>query len=178
MTDLTKLSAATLSGLLADRSVSSVEATQAHLDHIAAVDTDVHAFLHIAGVSALATAADVDARRAAGERMGPLAGVPIAIKDVLATKDMPSTAGSKILEGWIPPYDATVVRKLREAGGVIQRSRPPCYVRAPRWGTSSHRVDVRSLHEWADEQGVLPVWGEAARRGCLLPPGWDSGGER
>lgn len=115
MTDLTRLSAADLSGLLADRSVSSVEATKAHLDHIAAVDTDVHAFLHIAGDAALATAADVDARRAAGERLGPLAGVPIAIKDVLATKDMPSTAGSKILEGWIPPYDATVVRKLRDA---------------------------------------------------------------
>jgi aspartyl-tRNA(Asn)/glutamyl-tRNA(Gln) amidotransferase subunit A len=115
MTDLTRLSAAALSGLLADRSVSSVEATRAHLDHIAAVDTDIHAFLHIAGDAALATAADVDARRAAGERLGPLAGVPIAIKDVLATKDMPSTAGSKILEGWIPPYDATVVRKLRDA---------------------------------------------------------------
>jgi aspartyl-tRNA(Asn)/glutamyl-tRNA(Gln) amidotransferase subunit A len=115
MTDLIRLSAAALAGLLADRSVSAVEATRAHLDHIDAVDTDLHAFLHVARDSALATAADVDARRAAGESMGPLAGVPIAIKDVLATKDMPSTSGSKILEGWIPPYDATVVRKLREA---------------------------------------------------------------
>ncbi len=115
MTDLTRLSASALSGLLSDGSVSSVEATRAHLDHIAAVDTDVHAFLHVAGDKALATAADVDARRAAGEKLGPLAGVPIAIKDVLSTKDMPSTSGSKILEGWIPPYDATVVRKVREA---------------------------------------------------------------
>ncbi|MDQ1581436.1 MAG: aspartyl-tRNA(Asn)/glutamyl-tRNA(Gln) amidotransferase subunit, partial [Microbacteriaceae bacterium] len=115
MSDLTRLSAADLSGLLASREVSSVEATRAHLDRIAAVDTDVHAFLHVAADAALRTAADVDARRAAAENLGPLAGVPIAIKDVLATRDMPSTAGSKILEGWVPPYDATVVRKLREA---------------------------------------------------------------
>jgi aspartyl-tRNA(Asn)/glutamyl-tRNA(Gln) amidotransferase subunit A len=115
MTDLTRLSASALSGLLSDGSVSSVEATKAHLDHIAAVDTDVHAFLHVAGEKALATAAEVDSRRASGEELGPLAGVPIAIKDVLSTKDMPSTSGSKILEGWIPPYDATVVRKVREA---------------------------------------------------------------
>jgi aspartyl-tRNA(Asn)/glutamyl-tRNA(Gln) amidotransferase subunit A len=116
VTDLIHLSAATLAGLLADGSVSSVEATRAHLDHIDAVDTDVHAFLHVATDAALAAAAAIDARRAGGESLAPLAGVPIAIKDVLATADMPSTAGSRILEGWIPPYDATVVRKLREAG--------------------------------------------------------------
>ena len=116
MTNLIKLSAADLSALLADRSVSSVEVTRAHLAHIAAIDTDVHAFLHVAGDAALATAARIDARRATGEVLGPLAGVPIAIKDVLATQDMPSTAGSKILEGWIPPYDATVVRRVRDAG--------------------------------------------------------------
>ncbi|NEN06650.1 Asp-tRNA(Asn)/Glu-tRNA(Gln) amidotransferase subunit GatA [Diaminobutyricibacter tongyongensis] len=115
MTDLTRLSASTLADLLATRDISSVEATRAHLDRIEAVDEDVHAFLHVAGDAALATAADIDARRAAGARLSPLAGVPIAIKDVLATKDMPSTSGSKILEGWLPPYDATVVRKLREA---------------------------------------------------------------
>lgn len=116
MTDLIKLSAADLSTLLADRSVSSVEATRAHLDRIEAVDTDLHAFLHVAGDAALAAAARVDAQRAAGNTLGPLAGVPIAIKDVLATQDMPTTAGSKILEGWIPPYDATVVARLRAAG--------------------------------------------------------------
>ncbi|MDJ0378664.1 Asp-tRNA(Asn)/Glu-tRNA(Gln) amidotransferase subunit GatA [Cryobacterium sp. PH31-L1] len=116
MTYLTKLSAAALSELLISREVSAVEATRAHLDHITAVDTDLHAFLHVAGDAALATAAQIDARRAAGDALNPLAGVPIAIKDVLATQDMPTTAGSKILEGWVPPYDATVVARLRAAG--------------------------------------------------------------
>jgi aspartyl-tRNA(Asn)/glutamyl-tRNA(Gln) amidotransferase subunit A len=108
------LSAAELSQKLSSGEVSSVEATQAHLDRIAAVDGDVHAFLHV-NAEALKTAADVDARRAAGEKLGELAGVPIAIKDVLCTIGMPSTAGSRILEGWIPPYDATVVTRLRAA---------------------------------------------------------------
>ena len=116
MTDLTRLSAADLAARLTSGEVSSVEATRAHLDRIEAVDADVHAFLHVAGEKALATAADIDRRRSAGEALGPLAGVPVAIKDVLATDDMPSTSGSKILEGWLPPYDATVVRKLRAAG--------------------------------------------------------------
>ncbi|PWB97019.1 Asp-tRNA(Asn)/Glu-tRNA(Gln) amidotransferase subunit GatA [Salinibacterium hongtaonis] len=114
MTDLTRLSAADLSSKLASGEVSSVEATQAHLDRIAAVDGDVHAFLHVSD-AALSTAASIDARRAAGEPLGALAGVPIAIKDILCTTDMPTTAGSRILEGWVSPYDATVVRKLREA---------------------------------------------------------------
>jgi aspartyl-tRNA(Asn)/glutamyl-tRNA(Gln) amidotransferase subunit A len=115
MSDIIRQSAASLAERLAAGELSSVEVTQAHLDRIAAVDPDVHAFLHVAGESALRTAARVDAARAAGERLGPLAGVPVAIKDVLATNDMPSTSGSKILEGWVPPYDATVVRRLREA---------------------------------------------------------------
>ncbi|MEO6944167.1 MAG: Asp-tRNA(Asn)/Glu-tRNA(Gln) amidotransferase subunit GatA, partial [Lacisediminihabitans sp.] len=114
MGELTRLSAAQLSERLQSREVSSVEVTRASLDRISAVDGDVHAFLHVSS-TALDVAADVDARRAAGEELGPLAGIPIAIKDVLCTIDMPSTAGSRILEGWIPPYDATVVRKLREA---------------------------------------------------------------
>src|SRR5690554_7171379 len=114
MTDLTRLSAVALSEKLQAGEVSSVEVTRAHLDRIAAVDGDVHAFLHVSS-AALDTAQAVDAKRAAGEKLGPLAGVPIVIKDVLCTMDMPSTAGSRMLEGWVPPYDATVVRKLREA---------------------------------------------------------------
>ncbi|MDO9377951.1 MAG: Asp-tRNA(Asn)/Glu-tRNA(Gln) amidotransferase subunit GatA [Nocardioidaceae bacterium] len=114
--DLIRLSASDLAARLADGSVTSVQATQAHLDRIAAVDGAVHAFLHVDAEGALATAADVDARRAAGEPLPTLAGVPIAVKDVLATRGMPTTCGSRILEGWVPPYDATVVSRLRAAG--------------------------------------------------------------
>ena len=115
MSDLTRATAAELSGLLAAGDASSVEITKAHLDRIAAVDGDVHAFLHVSE-TALESARAVDAARAAGEPLGELAGVPVAIKDVLCTVDMPSTAGSRILEGWVPPYDATVVARLRSAG--------------------------------------------------------------
>ena len=115
MTDLTRLSAAALAGSLAKGDVSSVEATRAHLDRIAAVDGDVHAFLHVSD-HALDVAADIDRRRAAGDELGPLAGVPLAIKDVLVTTDMPSTSGSRILEGYMSPFDATVVARSRAAG--------------------------------------------------------------
>lgn len=114
MTDITRLSAADLAEKLAAREISSVEATQAHLDRIAAVDGDVHAFLHVSD-RALDVAADVDRRRAAREELGPVAGVPLAIKDVLVTTDMPSTSGSKILEGYMSPFDATVVARSRAA---------------------------------------------------------------
>lgn len=116
MSDLTRLTAAELAGRLATGEVSSVEATQAHLDRIAAVDGQVHAFLHVSGEEALATAADVDRRRATGEPLHALAGVPIAVKDVVVTQGLPTTAGSRILEGWVPPYDATLVERIKAAG--------------------------------------------------------------
>lgn len=116
MSDLTRLSAAALAERLTAGDVSSVEATRAHLDRIAAVDGVVHAFLHVSADEALATAADVDARRAAGDELHPLAGVPIAVKDVVVTKGLPTTAGSRILEGWVPPYDATLVERIKAAG--------------------------------------------------------------
>ncbi len=76
----------------------------------------MHAFLHVSADEALAVAADVDARRASGESLHALAGVPIAVKDVVVTKGLPTTAGSRILEGWVPPYDATLVEKIKAAG--------------------------------------------------------------
>ncbi|MDT3331202.1 Asp-tRNA(Asn)/Glu-tRNA(Gln) amidotransferase subunit GatA [Microbacterium sp. KSW-18] len=115
MSDILKLTAADLSAKLRSGELSSVEATQAHLDRIAAVDGDVHAFLHVSD-HAVEVAQDIDRRRAAGEELGELAGVPLAIKDVLVTTDMPSTSGSKILEGYMSPYDATVVSRSRAAG--------------------------------------------------------------
>ena len=118
MSDLIRLTAVEQAELLAAREVSSVELTKAHLDRIAEIDGDLGAFLHVSD-TALTIADEVDAARANGVELNPLAGVPIAIKDVLATTDMPATAGSKILEGWISPYDATPVARLRAARMVL-----------------------------------------------------------
>jgi aspartyl-tRNA(Asn)/glutamyl-tRNA(Gln) amidotransferase subunit A len=117
MTDIIRLDAATLGAKIAAKELSATEVTQAHLDQIAATDERYHAFLHIGADEALAAAAAVDAQVAAGEQpASPLAGVPLALKDVFTTTDAPTTAGSKILEGWRSPYDATVTARLRAAG--------------------------------------------------------------
>ncbi|MDT5072111.1 MAG: aspartyl-tRNA(Asn)/glutamyl-tRNA(Gln) amidotransferase subunit [Mycobacterium sp.] len=117
MSDLIRLDAATLGAKIAAKDVSSTEVTQAHLDQIAATDDRYHAFLHVAGDAALAEAGRIDDAVAAGETLpSPLAGVPLALKDVFTTVDMPTTCGSKILEGWRSPYDATVTARLRAAG--------------------------------------------------------------
>ncbi len=117
--ELTRLTAAQIAAAIAGGEVSAVEVTQAHLDRIDAVEPDVRAFLHVAPELALAAAGEVDRKRKADEPLGPLAGVPLALKDVMTTMDMPTTCGSKILEGWRPPYDATVTHRLRRAGIVI-----------------------------------------------------------
>src|SRR5258708_31536323 len=108
-----------MAAALAGSEVSAVELTKAHLARINETDVQVRAFLHVASDGALAAARAVDARRAAGEPLGPLAGVPLALKDVFTTDDMPTTCGSKILANWQPPYDATVTARLRAAGVVI-----------------------------------------------------------
>jgi aspartyl-tRNA(Asn)/glutamyl-tRNA(Gln) amidotransferase subunit A len=117
--DLTRMTAAEIAALIAGGEVAAVEVAQAHLDRIAAVDQSVHAFLHVDTAGALDAAKAVDAARAAGTVLGPLAGVPLAMKDVVVTKDLPTTAGSKILEGWHPPYDATITRRIKDAGIVM-----------------------------------------------------------
>lgn len=116
MNELLTKSALELADLLAAGQITSVELTQACLDRIHAVNDRVNAFLYVDDDGALAAAGDVDARRAAGEPLGRLAGVPVAVKDNMVTRGKPTTCASKILEGWLPPYDATVVTRLREAG--------------------------------------------------------------
>jgi len=118
MNDLTRQSAATLATAIARKEVSSEEVTQAHLDRISQVDERVHAFLYVDPQESIARAREVDQQIRRGELSSPLAGVPIALKDLLATKGLPTTCGSRILEGWRPPYSATIVEKLNAAGVV------------------------------------------------------------
>ena len=118
-TAILRATAADLGARIAAGELTSVEVTTAFLDQIERVDGEVNAFLHVDRAWTLAQAEAVDARLATGENLGPLAGVPIAVKDIFCTQGVPTTCGSKILEGWLPPYDATVITRLREAGLVI-----------------------------------------------------------
>ncbi len=112
-------SAADMAQALASKEVSAEELTKAHFERISAVDSKVKAFLHLDADGAIKAAKDVDQRRSRGENLPTLAGVPLALKDVMAQKGIPTTCGSKILEGWRPPYDSTVVTNLKRNGVVI-----------------------------------------------------------
>ena len=109
------LGAAELAEKIAAKEVTSEEVTRAHLDRIAEIDGDINAFLHVGAEQALDAARAADKAIAQGSA-GPLAGVPVALKDVFTTTDAPTTCGSKILEGYMSPYDSTVTKKRREAG--------------------------------------------------------------
>ena len=111
--------ASEMAAALAAKEISSVELVNAHFDRIAEVDTQVKAFLYLDKDGALSQAKAVDDARAKGETLAPLAGVPVALKDIFTQKGVPTTAGSKILEGWRPPYDATVTANLKKNGIVI-----------------------------------------------------------
>ncbi|MEY4455355.1 MAG: hypothetical protein RIQ45_878 [Actinomycetota bacterium] len=111
--------ASEMAAALAAKEISSVELVNAHFDRIAEVDTQVKAFLYLDKDGALSQAKAVDDARAKGESLAPLAGVPVALKDIFTQKGVPTTAGSKILEGWRPPYDATVTANLKKNGIVI-----------------------------------------------------------
>ncbi|TMK23373.1 MAG: Asp-tRNA(Asn)/Glu-tRNA(Gln) amidotransferase subunit GatA [Actinobacteria bacterium] len=116
MAELWELDAAALARTVAAGESSASDVVEAHLARIDALDPELHAFLTLTPELARAQAAAVDSDRAAGRALGPLSGVPIALKDVLCTDGVRTTAGSKILESYVPPYDATVVHKLRAAG--------------------------------------------------------------
>ncbi|OKL54600.1 aspartyl/glutamyl-tRNA amidotransferase subunit A [Bowdeniella nasicola] len=116
MTEIHALSALDLADKLAAGELTSEAVTTHFLDRIDALDTNYNAFLHVDRDGALATAREIDERRSRGETLHRLAGVPIALKDNLVVRGMPTTCASKMLEGWRPPYDATVVAKIKEAG--------------------------------------------------------------
>jgi len=116
MTDLTAASAASLASLFASKQASSVEITTAFLDRMEKLNAKTNSYLHINRENSLEQASNADKQLADGKPLSALHGVPIAVKDNLTTTDAPTTSGSKILEGWIPQYDATVVAKIRQAG--------------------------------------------------------------
>ena len=114
---LTSLTAAELAEKIHSRELTSREVTQAFLDRIAETNEELNSFLHVGAEEALAAADAVDKALDAGEEPASgLAGVPLALKDLLVTTDAPTTAASKMLEGYVSPYDATVTKRLREAG--------------------------------------------------------------
>jgi len=118
MTELADLTLQAARDLLQQRQLLSVELTQAVLDRIVRLDNDIRAYLTLTPELALEQAADADRRRAAGEDH-PLLGIPVAIKDVICVEGVPTTCGSRILENYLPPFSATAVEKLRQAGAVI-----------------------------------------------------------
>ncbi len=116
MNDLIRLDAERIAELIAAGEVSAVEVTTAFLERIDDVGAPVHAFLRVDADGALAAAKAVDHARSAGHTLGPLAGVPIALKDNMVTAGLETTAASRMLDGWIPPYDSTIARRVRAAG--------------------------------------------------------------
>jgi aspartyl-tRNA(Asn)/glutamyl-tRNA(Gln) amidotransferase subunit A len=112
-------SARELVELLAKGETSAVELTKAFLDRISARDSEIGAFLRVDGGRALAQAADIDRRRRAGESLGPLAGVPVAVKDVLCDRETLTTCASRMLADFRPPYDSTVIERLKAADAVL-----------------------------------------------------------
>ncbi|MDG2388786.1 MAG: amidase, partial [Planctomycetaceae bacterium] len=99
--------------------ITSVELTQACLNQISQNDLNVGAFLHVDQDFALEQAKIVDHKRATGESVGPLAGIPVAVKDVVCHQGQPCTCGSKYLKDFVPPYSATSIEKLLAADAVL-----------------------------------------------------------
>ena len=114
-----KKSAKELTQGLSDGKWTAKDVVVSQLDRIKKWDPKIHSFLHLDEEGALKQAEKIDKDKASGRKLGPLAGVPVGIKDCLVAKGLPSTAGSKILEGWVSPYDSTAVSKLKNADAII-----------------------------------------------------------
>lgn len=117
--DLCRLSTRDLAQLIRERQISSMEATQAFLRRIEQLDPQINSFIKVDVDGALAAARKIDERLSLGETVGPLAGVPMALKDIFITLGLETTCGSRILKGWIPPFDGTHATRLRQAGAVF-----------------------------------------------------------
>lgn len=113
------MTAREVAGAIASGELGAKEVTSTYLAHLDAVEPQVHAYLRVEGERALAQAEAVDADRATGKKLGPLAGVPMALKDIFVTEGVPTTCGSRILEGWTPPYDGTHAARMKAAGAVM-----------------------------------------------------------
>ena len=117
--ELYQLTAEKLSAMLAARECSSEEVTRSVLSRMEQKEPEIAAYVTICGEEALKQAAEIDARRAAGEALHPLAGIPIGIKDNICTRGVRTTCSSRMLENFVPPYDAFVMEKLNAAGAVM-----------------------------------------------------------
>src|SRR5690242_20054825 len=118
-TELTALPATVLARLIRDREVSAAEVTAAALERVRVLDGDLHAFVELTGGEARSRAAEIDAALARGEGVGALAGVPVAIKDLIASRGIPTRSGSPAYATFVPVEDDIVVERLRAADAVI-----------------------------------------------------------
>ena len=175
---LLRSTAAEQAAALAAGEVTSRELTQAHLDRITAVDGAVHAFLDIDAARALADADAADDARRSGEQVGELTGVPVAVKDLIVTRGQVTTAASKILAGWVPPYDATLVTNLRAARlPILGKTNLDEFAMG---GSTEHSAFGRTANPW--DTGRIPggsSGGSAAAVGSFEAPvavGTDTGG--
>ena len=175
---LLRSTAAEQAAALAAGEVTSRELTQAHLDRITAVDGAVHAFLDIDAARALANADAADDARRSGEQVGELTGVPVAVKDLIVTRGQVTTAASKILAGWVPPYDATLVTNLRAAHlPILGKTNLDEFAMG---GSTEHSAFGRTANPW--DLGRIPggsSGGSAAAVGAFEAPlavGTDTGG--
>lgn len=175
---LLRSTAAEQAAALAAGEISSRELTRAHLDRIAAIDGAVHAFLDVDAAKALVDADAADEARRSGERVSEMTGVPVAVKDLVVTRGQVTTAASRILEGWVPPYDATLVSNLRVARlPILGKTNLDEFAMG---GSTEHSAFGRTANPW--DPGRIPggsSGGSAAAVGAFEAPvavGTDTGG--